>query len=101
MERRLAGFFALLGIATLIATWLYRSMALLPALPPERLVYYAILVFWVYFLVGLFLSKVGVSLIQEVLAEKRIREEERRNKARALYQARLDEEEDEEADSGS
>ena len=98
MARRLAGFFASLALMVLIGSWLLRHLHGLPRMPPDKLVMAGFLVFVLSFPVGYFIAKLGISLVQEVLEERRNREEERRHRARVRYQELLG---GEQAEAGS
>ncbi len=101
MARKLAGFLAILALVVLFGAWLVKTWRGEPSIPVDKAVSYGFTVLVVYFVVGVFVAKVGIGLIQEVLAERRHREEERRYRARMRYEQLLGEEEGESAGSAS
>ena len=44
-----------------------------------------VVIIFSYFIIGIILSKMGISLVREILDEKANEEEERRERARTLY----------------
>mgnify|MGYP001610721989 CR=1 FL=1 len=91
MARKLAALLSILGVVALFGTWLLHRALALPTMPAERILNYGVLILVVYFWVGMFVAKVGVSLIREVMAERRSRDEEKRFNARNRYEALLGE----------
>lgn len=90
MARKLAGMFALLAMITYFGAWLATRY-----LAGDEVVGMDVEVAWqvgvgvavTYFLVGLFFATLALGLVQEVLAERRSRETERRFRARQSYEA--------------
>lgn len=82
MEKKLAGLFAFIAFSLFVGAWLVQRLREEPVMPPEDMVTYGTIVLLTYFAIGFGISRVGISLIQEVLADKRIREEEARIRAR-------------------
>ena len=91
MARKLAALLSILGVVALFGTWLLHRAMEIPAMPAERVLNYGVLILVVYFAVGLFVAKMGISLIREVMSERRSREEEQRFRARARYETLLGE----------
>lgn len=85
MANKMAALVALLGLIVLLSTWLSRLASMQPVAPMEHILVYTMLVMLGYFFVGVFVAKLGISLIQETIADRRTREEERRDRARARY----------------
>ena len=95
MARKLAGLFALLALLVYFATWLshyfyHVSEAGMPRFQDSWQTGFGIAV--MYFLAGLFMATLAIGLMQEVMAERRSRETERRFSARAVYDAILNDE---------
>jgi len=101
MARKLAGFLAILGLVALLATWLYRTWRGMPTISVDMAVNYGFCILMIYFVVGTFVAKVGISLIQEVIAERRHREEERRYRARLRYEQIMGGESEEAGEPGA
>lgn len=89
MAKKMAGFFAVMGVMVFMGNWLYTSM--LPAngapsaLSAEKAWEVGIYLSAAFFLLGLFVSTLGIALVQEVLAESRSRDMERKFKAKSAY----------------
>jgi len=78
MARKLAAFLSILGVIVLFTTWLlYRALEL-PVMPTEQVLNCGVVVLVLYFCGGLFIARVGISLVREVIADRRSREEEKR-----------------------
>ena len=75
MQKRLALFLALLGTAMVIATYLVRLVLREPVMDLKTLLGTTLLVFWGYYLVGRLVSKVGLDMVRECLAERRVLQE--------------------------
>lgn len=89
MAKKMAGFFSALGILVFLATWLYNSFApergdVLP-MSADKAWEIGIYLAAAFFLLGLFVSTLGIALVQEVLAESRSREMERKFRAKTTY----------------
>lgn len=89
MVKKMAGFFAFLGVLVFLANWLYlffvQEWSETPPMAAEKAWEIGIYLAAAFFLVGLFVSTLGVALVQEVLAESRSREMERRFRAKTTY----------------
>ncbi|MCC8190006.1 MAG: hypothetical protein LIP77_05120 [Planctomycetes bacterium] len=89
MARKLAGFFAFLGIMVYLANWLYSSFhpdrGGTMAMSAERAWEVGIYLAAAFFLLGLFVSTLGIALVQETLAETRSRDMERKFRAKTTY----------------
>ena len=89
MVKKMAGFFAMLGVLVFLATWLY--FYFLPnkgeatAMSAEKAWEIGIYLAAAFFLLGLFVSTLGIALVQEVLAESRSRDMERKFRAKTTY----------------
>lgn len=89
MAKKMAGFFAVLGVMVFLAHWLYLYFVTewtdTPPMAAEKAWEIGIYLAAAFFLVGLFVSTLGVALVQEALAETRSREMERRFRAKTTY----------------
>ncbi len=89
LVKKMAGFFAVLGVMMFLASWLY--FFFLPdqktALPmsAEKAWEIGIYLAAAFFLLGLFVSTLGIALVQEVLAESRSRDMEAKFRAKTTY----------------
>lgn len=68
------------------STWLFRKLMMMPVMDINQLFIESWVIIVVYMIVGLFLARLGIALVMEVLEERRRREEERRERARMRYQ---------------
>ena len=87
MARKLAGLFAIFGILVYFGSWLYRGLnadKLIPMAADKawEIGMYLGIAFWI---LGLFVATLGIGIIQEVLAERRSRELEKKFRAKARY----------------
>lgn len=90
MIQKLAAMMTIMAMAVFIATWLFRKLSGLGVLPLDEFFGYALLIFFAFMaVIGPFMAQLGISLVQEVIAERRALEEERRLRARALYHQAL------------
>lgn len=89
MVKKMAGFFAFLGVLVFLAQWLYvyfiAEWGDTQPMAAEKAWEIGIYLAAGFFLVGLFVSTLGVALVQEALAETRSREMERRFRAKTTY----------------
>lgn len=89
MAKKLAGFFSVLGVLVFLASWLYFSFAPdHPEIQPmsaDKAWEIGIYLAAAFFLLGLFVSTLGIALVQEVLAESRSRDMERKFRAKTTY----------------
>ena len=89
MAKKMAGFFSVLGILVFLATWLY--FCFLPErgdvkpMSAEKAWEIGFYLAGAFFMLGLFVSTLGIALVQEVLAESRSRDMERKFKAKTTY----------------
>lgn len=89
MAKKMAGFFSVLGVLVFIATWLYFGM--LPdqgeqkPMSPEKAWEIGIYLAAGFFLLGLFVSTLGIALVQEIQAESRSRDMEKKFRAKNVY----------------
>jgi hypothetical protein len=91
MARKLAALLALLGVVVLFTTWIVCQLwpGQKPVMSPDKVLQWGLVVLVVYAILGLFLAKVGISLIREMMADKRSRDEELRYRARTRYEEAL------------
>lgn len=89
MAKKMAGFFSLIGVLVFLGNWLY--FCLLPdrgdtqPMTAEKAWEIGMYLAGAFFLLGLFVSTLGIALVQEVLAESRSRDMERKFKAKTAY----------------
>lgn len=86
IARKLAAFFTVMAFMAFVGTYLVRVALDQPVAQVPEMMGTALLVMTVYFVLGIYLAQLGVALISEVIEERRHREEERRERARARYQ---------------
>ena len=89
MVRKMAGLFSFLGILVFLATWLYFSFLTERAdqqpMTAEKAWEIGFYLATAFFFLGLFVSTLGIALVQEVLAESRSRDMERKFRAKTTY----------------
>lgn len=89
MAKKMAGFFSFLGILVFLANWLYfwflPERGDIQPMSAEKAWEIGIYLAAAFFLLGLFVSTLGIALVQEVLAETRSRDMERKFKAKTAY----------------
>ncbi len=89
IAKKMAGLFAVLGVLVYLGTWLYYCF--LPEhgdvqpMVAEKAWEIGIYLAAAFFLLGLFVSTLGIALVQESLAETRGRDMERKFKAKTKY----------------
>ncbi len=71
MARRLAGFLAILGFTAMLAVWVCQQLNSLPSLPLEDLIPFGIAILLGYFIWGIFIAKLGIDIVQEIIQERR------------------------------
>ena len=76
MARKLAGFLSILGLLALFGAWLFRTWQGKSTVSVDQAVSAGFTILIAYFVVGVFVAKVGIGLVQEVIAERRHREED-------------------------
>ncbi|MDR1519023.1 MAG: hypothetical protein LBU23_02620 [Planctomycetota bacterium] len=95
MAKKMAGFFSMLGVAVFLGNWLY--FYLLPErgnvepMGAETAWEVGIYLAAAFFLLGLFVSTLGIALVQEALAETRSRDMEKKFRAKSSYDQALSE----------
>lgn len=89
MAKKMAVFFSILGVLMFLAFWLYRSLAPgsgdVEPMSTEKAWTVGILLGAGFFMLGLFVSTLGIALVQEVMAESRSRDMERKFRAKTNY----------------
>lgn len=95
MAKQISAVFSLLAFLVFATTWIIRKLWPLPVVDVTELFLRGLAVLFFYFLVGIFLARLGISLIQEVIEARRIKEEQHRQRARLQYQQIIGEEESE------
>lgn len=83
--RRLAAFFTLLAFIFFSATWLLRKLAGYPTADVTAMFSQGVVIIGAYFMIGMFLAKMGIALVREIMEERRTADEEKRERARSLY----------------
>ena len=102
MARKLAGLLAMFGLMALLGGWLVQSFWGSDAMSVDTTINYGICILVIYFVFGVFVAKLAINLVQEVIEERHDREEERRAQARMRYQGAGEDEDasDDTANSG-
>jgi ABC-type thiamin/hydroxymethylpyrimidine transport system permease subunit len=89
MVKKMAGFFSLLGVIIFLGNWLYFSLSpdrgLVNPMDAETTWQVGIYLAAAFFLLGLFISTLGIALVQEVLVETRSRDMARKFRAKTIY----------------
>ncbi len=91
MAKKMAGFFSVLGVLVFLGTWLYfcflpvGEQGGIPPMTAEKAWEIGIYLAAAFFLLGLFVATLGIALVQEVLAESRSRDMERKFRAKTAY----------------
>ncbi len=89
MAKKMAGFFSVLGVLVFLGNWLYfyflPDKGEVTAMTAEKAWEIGIYLAAAFFLLGLFVSTLGIALVQEVLAESRSRDMERKFRAKTAY----------------
>ncbi|MDR1520084.1 MAG: hypothetical protein LBU23_08380 [Planctomycetota bacterium] len=89
MAKKMAGFFSIIGVIVFLGNWLY--FCLLPRdfdrepMTAETAWEVGIYLSAAFFLLGLFVSTLGIALVQEALAENRSRDIEKKFRAKSAY----------------
>ena len=89
MAKKMAGLFAILGILVFLGNWLYfctvPERGNIEPMAAEKAWEVGIYLAAAFFMLGLFVSTLGIALVQEVLAESRSRDMERKFRAKTTY----------------
>lgn len=85
VTRKLAAFFTMIAFILFAATWLFRRLAGLNAVNVMSMFTQSCVIIIAYFIIGIFLAKMGVALVNELLSSIHREEAERRERARNLY----------------
>lgn len=83
--RRLAAFFTLLAFVFFSATWLLRRSFGFPTSDVTAMFSQGVVIIIAYFVIGMFLARMGIALVNEVLDGKHQVDEDKRERARNLY----------------
>ncbi len=83
--RRLSAFFTLLAFAFFASTYLFRKFFGYPVADVTAMFSQGVVVIIAYFVIGMFLAKMGIALVNEVLESRHQQEEDKRERARNLY----------------
>jgi len=86
MTRKLAALLALMAMIAFFGSWLLHRAAGMPTATTEDILNVGIAVMVFYFIFGLFLAKIGVSLLREMMADRRSHEEEQQFRARRRFE---------------
>lgn len=93
--------FAILCVVVFGASWLLHRVQGLPTMPVEDFLVHGMMILLLAFsLVGWILARLGVQLVQEVLAERRGKDEERRRRAAQRYEQALEGKPSDDGESG-
>lgn len=98
MVKKLGGFFSIMGVMVFLGSWLYHrwfgeSLGL-KVMPPDKAWEIGIYMAVAFLCLGFFISTLGIALVQEVLAERRGREMERKYRAKSNYDMVINMEDD-------
>lgn len=89
MAKKMAGFFSILGIIVYLGNWLYFSLSpdrgAMNPMDAETTWEVGIYLAAAFFLLGLFISTLGIALVQEVLVESRSRDLTKKFRAKSAY----------------
>ena len=89
MVKKLGGFFSIMGMMVFLGSWLWhRWFAELPpdmVMTAEKAWEIGIYLTVAFLLLGFFVSTLGIALVQEVMAERRGRDMEKKYRAKANY----------------
>jgi hypothetical protein len=89
MAKKMAGFFAVLGVLVFLGNWLYfvfmPERGVQEPMSAEKAWEVGIYLAAAFFMLGLFISTLGIALVQEVLAESRGKDMERKFRAKTHY----------------
>lgn len=89
MVKKMAGFFSVLGIVVFLGNWLYfcwtPQTGDIHPMSAEKAWEIGIYLAAAFFLLGLFVSTLGIALVQEVLVESRSRGVRCKFQAKAAY----------------
>lgn len=85
ITRRLAAFFTMIAFVVFAGTWLVRRFVGLNAISVTSLFTQSCVLIIAYFIIGIFLSRMGVALVHELMEEHHREEADRRERARNLY----------------
>ncbi len=83
--RRLAAFFAMLAFVIFATTWIIRKLLGLSTADVVSMFSQGLVIIFGYFIIGIILSRMGISLVKEFLDQKQDEEEDKRERARNLY----------------
>lgn len=89
MTNKLAAMFALLSFITFVGAWLAFRFLNRPVWAPVDMMKMSLIIVVLSYTLGCVFSRLGIQMIQEIIAERRSREETRRLRARELYEQAL------------
>ncbi|MDR0362378.1 MAG: hypothetical protein LBJ46_06825 [Planctomycetota bacterium] len=93
MVKKLGGFFAIIGLMVFLGSWAYHRLVNKAtadlAMPPEQAWEVGIYLTVSFLFLGFFVSTLGIALVQEVMAERRGREMEKKYRAKSRYDMAL------------
>ena len=89
MVKKLGGLFSIMGMMVFLGSWLWhRWFSEMPSdmvMTAERAWEVGIYLTVAFLLLGFFVSTLGIALVQEVMAERRGRDMEKKYRAKANY----------------
>lgn len=89
MVKKLGGFFSIMGMMVFLGSWLWHRW--FSGMPPDMIMSaetaweVGIYLTLAFLLLGFFVSTLGIALVQEVMAERRGRDMEKKYRAKANY----------------
>lgn len=85
MQNKLSALMALMAFMLIAGTWCIRRLIGLPVMDPVQVLSSVLVILPLYyFVIGRIVSRIGISLIQEQLADNRAKEEELIHQAQML-----------------
>lgn len=97
MVKKLGGFFSIMGLLIFLGSWLYHRLlnenTAETVMTAEQAWEVGIYLTLSFLFLGFFVSTLGIALVQEVMAERRGRDMEKKFRAKSRYDMVLNEEE--------
>lgn len=90
MQMKLAGILTYAAVGVICLTWLLRRLVGLPVMTDAKLLYWSLGAVVCYFIIGIGVANLGVTLIQEAIADRRTREDEIRRRLKKTISPQSD-----------
>ena len=87
MIHHLASFFCILGLVAYIGVWTIRSFQSSAEVDIHRFIVFGLVVIPIYFILGWIMARLGVNLIQEIMAIRKARADETMQNAKNAFLA--------------